>query len=118
MPWTDNLSDEERGYYANKGWDKLAPEAAAAQIGKSYRELERMPRPEPPPREYTFEGLKNPDGSAPEPETLAMVRTLATKLKLPCVLFAPFSFFCSNVARPPNLIACAPRCVVKLSVSE
>ena len=57
MAWTDSLSDEERGYYANKGWDKLAPEAAAAQIGKSYRSLEQM-RPEPPPKEYTFDGLR------------------------------------------------------------
>jgi hypothetical protein len=82
MAWTDALSDEERGYYANKGWDKLAPEAAAAQIGKSYRELERL-RPEAPPREYTFEGLKNPDGSAPEADVLEMVRGLASELKLP-----------------------------------
>ena len=82
MAWTDTLSDEERGYYANKGWDKLAPEAAAAQIGKSYRNLEQT-RPEPPPKEYSFEGLKNPDGSAPEADVLTMVRTLATELKLP-----------------------------------
>ena len=82
MAWTDSLSDDERGYYANKGWDKLAPETAAAQIGKSYRELERR-QPEPIPREYTFEGLKNPDGSAPEADVLTMVRNLATELKLP-----------------------------------
>src|SRR5579859_1899610 len=82
MAWSDTLADDERGYIANKGWDKLAPEAAAAQIVKSYRELERM-RPEPAPKEYTFEGLINPDGSAPEADVLNMVRGIASELKLP-----------------------------------
>jgi len=82
MAWSDTLADDERGYIANKGWDKLTPEAAAGQIVKSYRELERM-RPEPAPKEYTFEGLKNPDGSAPDTKVLDRVRSLATELKLP-----------------------------------
>ena len=76
MAWSDSLTDEERGYVANKGWDKLDPEKAAQSIVQSYRNLERS-RPEPPPKEYIFEGL------TAKPEILERAKTIATELKLP-----------------------------------
>lgn len=79
MAWSDTLPDEERAYVANKGWDKLPPDAAAVQMMKSYRNLEQM-RPAPPPSTaagYAFEGV------TAEPEVLDMARGMAFELKLP-----------------------------------
>lgn len=80
--WTDALDNETRAYAANKGWDRLEPDAASQAMVKSYRELERM-RPEPAPKEYTFADVKAPDGSAPKPEVIAQATAIATELKLP-----------------------------------
>lgn len=46
MPWTDGLEDGERAIAVTKGWDRQEPEKAAANIFKSYRELEKS-RPDP-----------------------------------------------------------------------
>lgn len=46
MPWTDALEDGERAIAVTKGWDRQEPEKAAANIFKSYRELEKN-RPDP-----------------------------------------------------------------------
>ena len=40
--WHEGLDDEQRAYVVSKGWDKLAPDAAAAAIAKSYRELDGL----------------------------------------------------------------------------
>jgi hypothetical protein len=84
MAWFDTLSNEERAHIASKGWDQLAPEAAAQQIAKSYRNLEAM-RPVPPPQSaagYDFNAIRAPDGTMPKPEVLDRVRSTAFELKL------------------------------------
>ena len=85
MPWTDELDNEVRAYAANKGWDRLDPQKAAISILGSYRELERTrpaPVAPPPPSAYTFDGVKNADGSVPDPDFLGFVRQVASEQKL------------------------------------
>lgn len=87
MPFIDTLSNEERAYAANKGWDRLDDAAAAAAILKSYTNLERV-RPAPAvvpaaPAEYVLDSVKLKTGEAPGDDILTFARGLAHQLKLP-----------------------------------
>lgn len=88
MPWIDQLDNDTRASAAAKGWDRLEGDAAAQAIFKSYQNLEKS-RPSPDtilstraPTEYTFEGIKYGDKD-PDPDAVAMVRQIASDLKLP-----------------------------------
>lgn len=114
-PWTSHasitgLDAEMNGYIANRGWDKLGPEAAAFEAAKAHREASRSLGIDPSrivrlpenladsaamravwerfgaPKEageYKFEGL--PEGLAPELTTRLTdgLRTLAHELGMP-----------------------------------
>jgi hypothetical protein len=85
MAWHDELDNDVRASVVSKGWDRLEGDKAAVAIFKSYRELERT-RPEAPPKDasaYTFDGVRNPDGSLPDQEIFTLAREMATELKLP-----------------------------------
>jgi hypothetical protein len=88
MAWHDTLDNDTRAALVAKGWDRLDGDNAAQAIFKSYQNLEKS-RPSPDtilsarnPTEYSFDGIKYGDGD-PDPDAVAMVRQIATDLKLP-----------------------------------
>lgn len=111
-PWyqgVEGVDAELTGHIQTKGWDKLTPQAAAAQAAKAHRESERLVGapadqvvrlPKDPndvagwktvwerlgaPKDatgYDFSTVKTVDGKAPEAAVLDFVRDQATKLNM------------------------------------
>lgn len=111
--WTAELDEPVRTHVAAKGWDLLAPDAAARELAKAHREaqtaltaLHGIPRDQiariPPAEDasgwaelhkrlgkpenvdgYKIEGLKFGDGSEPNAQFLGAVKQIALDLDLP-----------------------------------
>lgn len=111
MPWFDSLDADHQAHITSRGWEKLEPDAAAAEavkahlsatkmIGVPENQIVRLPKDAQDPTyqsvfdrivgmatpktadEYGFDGIKFKDGTDLHDDDVKFVRELSAELKL------------------------------------